>query len=320
MDRPLFRASPATSRKITTIRALAAVAMGVVAVFGWTLATASPTGFCPDMAHRFETFSLFAPALDRSKKILVYVPPGYDCATSRRYPVFYFNDGHDLFDGTPAAPDLEPAVAADIAAREAWYGSWRLDDQLDRAIAHQDLPPLIVVGIASDDGMRSRDLAPVPWSGSAEGRGTQYGDFVARAVVRAVDRRFRTTADRRCRGIGGASLGGISALQIGLAHPDRFGMVLALSPVLGDSAIADYLTTAWAVADHARRAGFLIDFDDDPAGGSGMRWLASVVARAASAERQTTLIRTPGSRHAIGSWATRVMPALGQLLEASCSG
>jgi S-formylglutathione hydrolase FrmB len=127
-------------------------------------------------------------------------------------------------------------------------------------------------------------------------------------------------ADRRCRGIGGASLGGVSALQIGLAHPDRFGMVLALSPVLGDSAIADYLTTAWAVADHARRAAFLIDFDDDPAGGSDMRWLASVVARAASAERQTTLIRTPGSRHAIGSWATRVMPALGQLLEASCSG
>ena len=50
----------------------------------------------------------------------------------------------------------------------------------------------------------------------------EYGDFVAHTVVPAIDRRFRTMPERGCRGIGGASLGAISALQIGLAHPDRF--------------------------------------------------------------------------------------------------
>jgi enterochelin esterase-like enzyme len=129
--------------------------------------------------------------------------------------------------GSRSIAGLEPIVAADVAAREAWYGSWRLENQLDGAIAEGRLPPMIVVGIASDDGMRSRDLVPVPWAGFGEGRGTRYGKFVAGTVVAAIDRRLRTAPDRRCRGIGGASLGGVSAFQIGVAHADRFGLVLA---------------------------------------------------------------------------------------------
>ena len=287
-------------------------------VLGWASAGAAATSSCPDAPQRFETFSLFAPALERAKQILVYLPPGYDCAAARRYPVFYFNDGHDLFDWNPSTAGLEPAVEADIAAREAWYGSWRLEDQLGRAIADGRLPALIVVGIASDDGMRSRDLAPAPWAGSKEGRGAQYGDFIAQTVVGAVDRRFRTIPNRRCRGIGGASLGGISALQIGLAHPDRFGLVLALSPVLGDRALAVYLAAAWPVADRAHLSDFLIDFDDDAKGSADRAWFASVVRTATAGGGQAALIQTPAGRHAIASWAERAVPALQQLLGAPC--
>ena len=96
-------------------------------VVGGPTTGAAASDACPDAPHRFETLALFAPALERAKQILVYLPPGYDCAPARRYPVFYFNDGHDLFDWDPAAAGLEPALAAEIAAREAWYGSWRLE-------------------------------------------------------------------------------------------------------------------------------------------------------------------------------------------------
>ena len=296
---------------------LSAVAIAPLVV-GWSSAGAAATGSCPDASHRFETVSLFAPALERAKRILVYLPPEYDCAAPQRYPVFYLNDGHDLFDWNPSAAGLEPAVAAEIAAREAWYGSWRLDAQLDRAIGGGRLPPLIVVGIAADDGMRSRDLVPVPWSGSEEGRGAHYGDFVANTVVPAIDRRFRTMAKRRCRGIGGASLGGISALQIGLAHPERFGLVLALSPVLGDPAIADYLAAAWAATDHPGPSALLIDFDDDAIGSADRAWFATLIRTAPERGRQATLVQTPGGRHAIASWAERVVPAL-RRLHTTCS-
>ena len=165
-------------------------------------------------------------------------------------------DGHDLFDWNSFAAELDPALAAEIAVREAWYGSWGLEAQLDRAVADDSLPPLIVIRIASDDGLRSRDLVPVPWDDSAEGRGTEYGEFVVQTVVAAVDRRYRNIAERGCRGVNGASLGSVSALQIGLTHPDTFGLVRAFSPVLGDPAITSYLAAIWPVVDQPGRSDF----------------------------------------------------------------
>jgi enterochelin esterase-like enzyme len=271
---------------------------------------------CPDTPHRFERFALPAPALERTKQVLVYLPPGYDCAPGRRYPAFYLNDGHDLFEWNPAGADLDPALALEIARREAWYGSWRLDSQLDQALAARALPPLVVIGIASDDGMRSRDLAPVPWAGSDEARGAAYGEFVARDVVAAAEARYRLMADRRCRGIGGASLGGVSALTIGLAHPATFGLVLAFSPVLGDRRLADYLARLWPRGGAARQV-FLIDFDDDPVGLADLARFRALSA-AGPAERRTMLLQSPGGRHAIGSWAMRVIPALTRLLPPAC--
>lgn len=245
-------------------------------------------GACPDTPHRFETFSLFAPALGAPKRVLVYLPPGYDCALGRHYPVFYFNDGHDLFDWNPFAGDLDPLLAAEIEGREAWYGSWRLAGQLDRAAAAGRLPPMIVVGIASDDGPRSRDLAPVAWGGAMEGRG-----------------------------IGGSSLGGVSALQIGLTHADDFAMVLALSPVVGDRAIATYLAAAWPAIHRIEPTAFLVDFDDDAIGRADHDWFAAM-AGAATHTGQAILLQTPGGRHNIASWRERAVPALERLFAAHC--
>jgi enterochelin esterase-like enzyme len=272
----------------------------------------TPALACPD-SHRFETFSLAAPALGHAKRVLVYLPPGYDC-TKRRYPVLYLNDGHDLFGWNPFAADLDPPLAAEIAAREGWYGSWRLDEQLDRAIAAGDLPAMIVVGIAADDGLRSRDLAPVPWSGSAEARGVPYGAFVAGTVVAEVDRAWRTLAAPGCRSIGGASLGGVSALQIGLGYPETFDTAFALSPLLRDPAIAGFMAELW----RTRRAGprVLIDLDDDAIGHADRQWLETLVGTSP----QAILVQTPGGRHTIASWAERVIPALRKLLAGRCAG
>jgi hypothetical protein len=273
----------------------------------------TPAAACSD-SHRFETFSLPAPALGLAKRILVYLPPGYDCGDAH-YPVLYANDGHDLFAWDPFAATVEPAlapgIADELARREAWYGSWRLDAQLDRAIAAGDLPPLMVVGIASDDGQRSRDLAPVPWDGSAEARGVAYGAFVAGPVVETVDRAYRTVADRRCRAIGGASLGAVSALQIGLAHGDRFGMVLALSPVLRDPAIAGFVAAHWRAGEGTA---FAIDLDDDPVGDADRHWWQQLIGSPPG----VNLMQTPGGRHDIASWAERVIPALTALFAAQC--
>ena len=317
MDRASVRqGAPARlpPRRRTLPLLLAATLALAALVPGRATATPPAPARCP---ARLESFTLEAPALERAKRVLVYLPPGYGCEPRRRYPVLYFNDGHDLFVRDPFAAALDPPLAAEIARREAWYGSWRLDVQLDDAIARGRLPPLVVVGIASDDGMRSRDLAPTPWSGSAEARGVAYGAFVAGSVVAAAEARFGIATGRRCRGIAGASLGAVSALQIGLAHPERFGLVLALSPVLRDPPLAGALAAAWRSAGPAQI--LLVDFDDDPIGRADRRRLAALAATTAPSARRTTLLQTPGGRHAIASWAARVIPALTRLLAARCS-
>ena len=306
MAGPIFRSWHRADRR----RALASLAATLLlALIG------APALACPDTSHRFETFSLPAEALGHAKRILVWLPPGYDC-TDRRYPVLYLNDGHDLFTWNPFAADLEsaltPEIAGEIAAREGWYGSWRLDEQLDRAIAASTLAAMLVVGIAADDGLRSRDLAPVPWVGSADARGVQYGAFVANTVVAAVDQAYRTVDARRCRGIGGASLGGVSALPVGLTYPETFGMAFALSPLLRDPAIAGFIAELWQ--DRRLRPRILIDLDDDATGHADLDWLRSLTR----ADPELALVQIPGSRHAIASWAERVIPALRTLFAGRC--
>ena len=298
---------------------LLAAGLAVLALAPAGAAAAEP---CSAAAHRFESFALYAPALERTKQVLVYLPPGYDCDLSVNYPLLVFNDGHDLFDWNPADAGLEPVLAAEIARREGWYGSWRLDAQLDDAIADGQLPPLVVAGIASDDGMRSRDLAPVPWIGSDEARGVAYGAFVAGAVLAAVEARFRVTTDRRCRGMAGASLGGVSALQIGLAHPERFGLVLALSPLLHDPALAGHLAAEWRAAEPGagQAQQVVVDVDDDLTGSADRRRLAALFATGRSAARSSTILQSPGGRHALASWRRRVVPALVRLFDRRCRG
>jgi hypothetical protein len=63
----------------------------------------------------------------------------------------------------------------------------------------------------------------------------------------------------------------------------------------------------------------LIDVDDDPVGAADLRRLEPLVA-AGPRGRRTTLSRTPGGRHAIGSWAGRVIPALSRLFAGRCFG
>lgn len=305
-----------TASRMTTV-ARGLLILAYLAVLTGT-AHAEEGAACLVAPARIDMFSLTAPALGHSVIISVYLPPGYDCARAQRYPAFYFNDGQQLFDWTPPTPSINPEV--EIIVPSQGYGSWRLDTQLEQAIPDNRLPPMIVVGISSDTGPRSRDLAPVPWADFDEARGVEYGAFVARTVVPVIDSRYRTRANRACRGIGGSSLGGVSALQIGLAHPQEFSLVLSLSPVLGDPAIAAYLAALWREPQLSLPTTLLVDVDDDHVGSADLNWLADLVGLESPARHRPILRQTAGGSHTIGSWADRVMPALDTLIDGRCGG
>lgn len=62
--------------------------------------------------------------LNNNRDIIVYLPPGYDSDSKRRYSVLYFHDGQNLFDGaTSYIPGQE----------------WRLDETAQGLIAREKL-------------------------------------------------------------------------------------------------------------------------------------------------------------------------------------
>src|SRR5688572_21552295 len=88
---------PAVRARVRLAVVCAAIMIGFLALASPDPAGAgaAPRALCPATPARFELLSLPAPSLERSKRLWVYLPPGYDCTAPRRYPVFYFNDGQD---------------------------------------------------------------------------------------------------------------------------------------------------------------------------------------------------------------------------------
>jgi len=168
-----------------------------------------------------DTFTLAAPGLTTaSRQVRVYLPPGYAAGTAR-YPVLYMHDGQNLFTPGP-------------------FGDWRMDEVVDSLIAARAIAPLMVVGVDNGPGRWSEygpwanphmlDWVDIARSAPVEGGlGPAYVDFLVGTVKPAVDARYRTMPDRAHTGIGGSSMGGLISLYAGLARPDVFSRVLAMS-------------------------------------------------------------------------------------------
>src|ERR1700687_1927834 len=76
----------------------------------------------------------------------VWLPPGYDDADNkdRHYPIFYLNDGQNLFDPGTAYIGVE----------------WQIDETADRLIREETIPPMIFVGIDNATKDRAREYLP----------------------------------------------------------------------------------------------------------------------------------------------------------------
>ena len=157
-------------------------------------------------------------ALGTTRRVSIYLPPGYDESTAR-YPVLYLQDGQNLFD---------PARAF-VPGQD-----WGLDEAARDA--HPDaaqIAPLILVGIDHagvdrlDEYTPSRDPRR-----RVGGRLAAYRQMLVDELKPWIDARYRTRADAASTGLGGSSLGGLAALEIGLTRPDVFGRLAALSPSL----------------------------------------------------------------------------------------
>lgn len=145
---------------------------------------------------------------------MVYLPPCYG-ESDRRYPVFYLQDGQNLF-------DPETAFAGN---------DWHADVTADDLIGQGLVEPLILVGIYNTGVRRVSEYTPTRDPRTHKGgKAARYAQMMAREVKPFIDHEYTTRKAAADAGVGGSSLGALVSLMAALTYPKVFGKLALLSP------------------------------------------------------------------------------------------
>jgi predicted alpha/beta superfamily hydrolase len=153
--------------------------------------------------------------LPDDRDITVFLPPGYDEAPDRRFPVLYLHDGQNLFD-------------PDRAFKRGEH--WRAGETATALIEAGAIEPLLIVGIANTGPRRLHEYTPTFDRRKGGGGADAYGQLITGELKPFIDATYRTLPDAVHTGIGGSSLGGLVSLYLALTHPDVFSRAAVISP------------------------------------------------------------------------------------------
>jgi len=134
----------------------------------------------------------------------IYLPPSYAVSPTRRYPTFY------LLHGSPGGPG-------------DWFQAAHAATTADALMMAGKMRETILIG-ADGNGPVYRFSE---WANSFDGR-LRMGDALVQDLVPFIDQHYRTLADAADRTIGGLSMGGYSAVNIALHHPEVFRGVMSV--------------------------------------------------------------------------------------------
>jgi len=170
-----------------------------------------------DTNPRYSVHKFHSEILPDDRMISVYLPPQYLEQEERRFPVFYLQDGQNLFDGRTSY----------IAGK-----TWNAHTTADRLTKAGEIEPVILVGVANTGLRRMAEYTPTRDFKMGGGEGGSYGRLLIEELKPLIDRTYRTLPDAKNTGLGGSSLGGLISLYLGFAHPEVFSKIAVISPSL----------------------------------------------------------------------------------------
>ena len=162
------------------------------------------------LTPEFRLFTNFQSThLKHKRDIIVWLPPGYESDPARRSPVLYMHDGDSVF------------------------VNWRLDETAKRLIEAKEIEPLIIVMVPNGGTQEARFEEYTPTRSPQQrlgGKADAYGRMLAEELKPFIDSEFRTLNGPSDTAVGGASLGGLVTLHLGLKLPGVFGRLAVMSP------------------------------------------------------------------------------------------
>ena len=164
----------------------------------------------PNKPHLERYHNFKSPQGLKARSLRIYMPAG-----EGPFDVLYAHDGQNLYgDGA------------------AGYGSWKIEENMEKASAS-----FMIVGIdnmgeerLSEYAFADEDLTAANY-GKITAQGDKYAKYVQETVRPFIESKYKTTQKA---GLMGSSMGGLISLYIAHLYPDKYKVVLALSP-----------TTAW---------------------------------------------------------------------------
>jgi predicted alpha/beta superfamily hydrolase len=156
-----------------------------------------------------ETFTLASKVLGETRRLNVYLPPGYRDSATVHLPVLYMPDGG-------LAEDFLHVVGL-----------------VQVLVGNGTMRPFILVGI--ENTARRRDLTGPTTNADDKkiaprvGGSAAFRQFIRRELMPAVRQRYRTTAETA---LVGESLAGLFTVETLLLEPDLFDTYLAFDPSL----------------------------------------------------------------------------------------
>jgi predicted alpha/beta superfamily hydrolase len=175
----------------------------------------SRVSLCAQTAHPTtpliigETFTIESKVLGETRRINVYLPPGYTESPASRVPVLYMPDGGLGEDFLHVAGLVQVSVG------------------------NQTMRPFLLVGI--ENTQRRRDMTG-PTSNEDDkkiapqvGGSLAFRQFIRNELMPEIRERYRTTSETA---IVGESLAGLFVIETLLLEPDLFETYIAIDPSL----------------------------------------------------------------------------------------
>ncbi|MEA3265087.1 MAG: alpha/beta hydrolase-fold protein [Pseudomonadota bacterium] len=190
---------------------------GLLALLGVLLAVPA---LAREQTGRFLEYEHVAAAGLPEQRLTIWLPPGYDKG-SKRYPVLYMHDGHNLFD--PAKSNFNKVWAADKA--------------MLAAVKSGNVEPHIIIGVWAPGRDRYRQYLPQTIYQAASGTpraamdamiegpvvSDAYLAWLAGPLKQWVDASFRTRPGRDDTAIMGSSIGGLMSCYAFLERAETYG-------------------------------------------------------------------------------------------------
>ncbi|HNJ42985.1 MAG TPA: alpha/beta hydrolase-fold protein [Acidobacteriota bacterium] len=182
----------------------------------------------------------FSSKLIDPRDVDVWLPPGYETDTHKRYPVLYMHDGQNIFDPKTSYGGVD----------------WGVDETMDRLIREKKIRPAIVVGIwnspkryaeympqkAAKDPDTAH-LKNIPINATGPIVSDKYLKFLVTELKPFIDAHYRTLTDRKNTSIMGSSMGGLISAYAISEYPNVFGGAGCVSThwPAGEGSMIEYL-------------------------------------------------------------------------------